>query len=377
MKYKNKNFKISLCDSVLLLFLVISFVLGGFFLNSYLSTKSKYNIEQTAVDFIIPSPSDEQVESIKNLDHIASVVPYGFAAKSVSKQGQSIKTNIFIIDDVKDIDSTVFSNKLLVSSSEETHTNAMLVSSKVADSLKLNIGDEVSATVFDNEIKYTIAAIYEDDQRNVGGTVMVVMSGDLAQEKPQNYIYSGAYISSNNYQKTKEYLDGYKPLGDLRPREDFESDEIYEIYLESRENTDYTKMIFYRDAFLADVSSRNDSKLTRELTVTIIVDIIGLLAVFAWIFIRALKYCKNEVRGDIRNNYSVKQEQKMFNTYFALIGIISLAVAVVLSLVTNLIWGIKLLSMFNIISFVAIVALVIIAWGVQTFLLKKMFAKKQ
>ena len=99
-----------------------------------------------------------------------------------------------------------------------------------------------------------------------------------------------------------------------------DEDDLYEIYLNSRENTDYTKSIFYRDVFLAEVSNRNDAKLSRNLTLTIVVDVVGLLMLFAWVLIRAIKYCKDEVRSDIRNNYTTKQEQKMFNTYFVLIN---------------------------------------------------------
>ena len=377
MKYRNKNFKLSFCDSLLLLFLAISFVVGGFFLNSYLKTESKYNIAKTSVDFVIPSPSQAQVDSIANLEHVNSVVPYGFASKSLNKDGKTINTNVFIVNSIDDVASTVFSDELLISRSKETPKNSMFVSSKVADTLKLAIGDDVSLAVFEKEVTFTIAAIYEDDQRNVGGMVMVVLSGDLASAKPQDYKYSGAYISSNNYQATKEYLNNYKPLGDLRPREDFSSDELYQAYLDFRESADYTKSIFYREDYLVDTSSRYDAKLARELAFTIIVDAVGLLAMFAWILIRSIKYCKNEVRGDIRNNYTVEQEQKMFNAYFMLVAVIFLVAAVVLALINNVVWSIELFSAFNIITVIVAIVLIVVAWSIQMWMLKKMFATKQ
>ena len=156
MKYKNKNFKISLCDSVLLLFLVISFVLGGFFLNSYSSTKSKYNIEQTAVDFIIPSPSDNQVESIKNLDHVTSVIPYGFAAKSVSKQGQPIKTNIFIIDDVKESYLGLINGQTVIA----------LMSDEDGNSIPNVFYDNVRDYQGENRVNIEIQSTLKEDYKN-------------------------------------------------------------------------------------------------------------------------------------------------------------------------------------------------------------------
>ena len=377
MKYKNKNFKLSVADSIILLFLAVSFVLGGFFLNLYSDTQSKYNIEKTCVDFIIPSPSAEQINTLSNLEHIDSAIPYGYVSKSLSHGSKTLKTNIFILDDLNAVSYTVFSDELLTSKSKELMDNAIFVSSKVADALKLRVDDVVTASVFEDAIEFTVAAIYEDDQRNVGGSVIVALSGDLEKDKPESYIYSGAYIASNNYETTKEYLNSYKPLGDLRPREDFDSDDLYEIYLNSRENTDYTKSIFYRDAFLAEVSNRNDAKLSRNLTLTIVVDVVGLLMLFAWVLIRAIKYCKDEVRSDIRNNYTAKQEQKMFNTYFVLTIAVSIVASCVLSFATNILWNINLFSAFNVVTAIVSVVLILGAWLVQTQMLKNMFAKKQ
>ena len=138
-----------------------------------------------------------------------------------------------------------------------------------------------------------------------------------------------------------------------------------------------TKFIFYRDAFLAEVSNRNDVKLSRNLTLTIVVDSVGLLMIFAWVLMRAIKYCKNEVRGDIRNNYTVKQEQKMFNTYFVLTIAVSIVASCVLSFASNILWNINLFSAFNVITAIVSIVLILGAWLVQTQMLKNMFAKKQ
>lgn len=377
MKYRNKNFKVSWCDTVILFFLTISFVLGGFFFNSYENTSSKYNLGKTSVDFIIPSPSREQVEVMSTLNHVDSIVPYGFVSKTLSKDSKTLKTNIFILDNINNISQTVFSDDLLVSRCEDIPDNAIFISSKVADALKLRIGDSIEASVFNSTIDFTVAAIYKDDQRNVGGTVIVTLSGDLKNDLPKDYIYSGAYISSNNHDETEKYLDSYKPLGDLRSRDDFNSDASYEIYLASRENTDYTQSIFYRDAYLSEVSTRNDSRLLRELIATIAVEVIGLMLVFLWVIVRTSRYCKHDVRKDIRNNYTVKQEQSMFNAYFVSITAISTVTMVGLVLITKLMWNIPLASMFNIIMVIGFIALIVVAQRIQKKKLINMFAKKR
>ncbi len=376
MNYRNKNFKISLCDAVILLFLAISFVLGGFFFNLYEDTSSKYNFAKTSVDFIIPSPSQEQVETMSTLDHIDSIVPYGFVSKTINKDGKSLKTNIYILDNANSISQTVFSDALLISRIKKMPDNAIFLSSKVADALKTHVGDSVEVSVFNNAIDFTVAAIYQDDQRNVGGTVIVTLSGDLENDLPENYTYSGAYISSNNTDATKKYLSSYKPLGDLRSRDDFDSDEAYEIYLGSRENTDYTQSIFYREAYLSEISTRNDARLFRELITTIIVDVVGLLLLFIWVVVRTSKYCTNEVRKDIRNNYTIKQEQNMFNTYFVAVAAISVIAMVGFVLITKLIWNISLFSVYNIATAIVCIVLIVISWVIQTNKLNNLFAKK-
>ena len=162
----------------------------------------------------------------------------------------------------------------------------------------------------------------------------------------------------------------------MRPREDFVSDEAYDIYLTSRQNADYTKSIFYRDSFLADVSSRNDAKLNRNFLLLMIVDIIGLLLFFAWPLARAMKYCKKEVRGDIRNNYTVKQEQLMFGAYFGTIFVLSAVLSLVYSFVNYFCWGISVFSIFNIATAAAAAFLVVAGWLIQFLVFRKMFAVK-
>ncbi|MCR5456953.1 MAG: hypothetical protein K6F14_02630 [Clostridiales bacterium] len=356
--------------------MAISFVLGGFFFNLYEDTSSKYNFAKTSVDFIIPSPSQEQVETMSTLDHIDSIVPYGFVSKTINKDGKSLKTNIYILDNANSISQTVFSDALLISRIKKMPDNAIFLSSKVADALKTHVGDSVEVSVFNNAIDFTVAAIYQDDQRNVGGTVIVTLSGDLENDLPENYTYSGAYISSNNTDATKKYLSSYKPLGDLRSRDDFDSDEAYEIYLGSRENTDYTQSIFYREAYLSEISTRNDARLFRELITTIIVDVVGLLLLFIWVVVRTSKYCTNEVRKDIRNNYTIKQEQNMFNTYFVAVAAISVIAMVGFVLITKLIWNISLFSVYNIATAIVCIVLIVISWVIQTNKLNNLFAKK-
>ena len=51
--------------------------------------------------------------------------------------------------------------------------------------------------------------------------------------------YSGAYLKVNDISKSDAYLRNYKPMGRLKTRDDFNTDEEYQIHYNSWNNASY------------------------------------------------------------------------------------------------------------------------------------------
>ncbi|MBQ3041271.1 MAG: hypothetical protein IJD42_06705 [Clostridia bacterium] len=374
-KYKNKNFRISIVEIAVVIIVALSFFVGGLLYDSYIQTKDLYNIEKTDVDFIVQSPSDSQVVEMEMLSHIDKVTPYVYYSSDFSVKGKNVKSNLFVIQDKSDLKYTVFSDQLLESEKNVDSKNEIYISNDFASSLSLIPGDEISTIICGQNVKFTIASIYKSDNRQVGGMAIATMSGDVLEALSGGYKYSGAYIKSNDIAATEDFLESYVPLGDLRSRDEFDSDELYQIYLDKRAETDYTLTTFYRESYLNEVSKRNDSKMLRESL--LVFGIMGgcALILFAFYLVRTLMYCKTEVRKDIKNKFSFKQEQSMFNKYFVLNLIVVLLCSVIFAFVGSLIFDYALLEINNIVAVSSLTIAVIASWIIQRTILKSKFFK--
>ena len=277
-KIRNKRLRISVAEYITALLLLSILIAGAFFLSQYLDVKKNYNIKETSVDFIISAPSKDQVSEISALPHIDSVVPYVFRSIEVNKNNKTIETNLYIIENTSDLPSTVFSDKLAIKKAGSNPGNALYISQDFAQLSKLNLNDAVDLTIDGTSVKFQIAGIYKSDYRNVGGTLIAVLNDDIVSALGGTYRYNGAYVSSNDANKTRDYLDDYQPLGDLRSREEFSSDEAYQIYLDERKNDD-GRSVFDRETHLNNVGKRNDARLIRNLLLAIVCSVAAIVLV--------------------------------------------------------------------------------------------------
>ena len=272
------------------------------------------------------------------------------------------------------MEHTIFSHKLLIAKKDINETK-IYISDKLSDYLDLSLGDKVTLTFENGTQDFFVAAIYDDDERYVGGTMMICWNTKMEELFGKTNNYNGAFISSNNYLETKESLKNYKPLGDLRPREDFISDEVYQLYLESRENTDYTLQIFYKDLYMAETSSRNDSRLNKNLLLVITITMITIITFSVMIISKSIKYIKYTVELDIKNNFTIKQEYEMFNHYFIKLFVTVFLMLLVCFVVNNLVNKIALFSILHIVFLLLVFSVSIIIWFVQHMTFKSKIGK--
>ena len=374
-KIRNKRLHLSAAEFITALLLLGTLVVGAYFLSQYLDVKKNYNIKDTSVDFIISAPSKDQVSEISALPHVDSVVPYVFRTIEVSNNNNVIETNLYIIENGNDLPSTVFSEKLAVKKSNLNHENALFISQDFAQLAKLNLNDAIDISVEGNSVRFQIAGIYKSDYRNVGGTLIAVLSDDVVSALGGTYRYNGAYICSNDVNKTRDYLEDYQPLGDLRSREEFSSDEAYQIDLDERKN-DEGRSVFDREIHLNNVGKRNDARLIRNLLLAIACMIVSLLVVCIATFIRLIGYINKHADNDRRNSFELEQERDMFKS-FCVSDVILMIVAYIIALMVSwIVFKVNILSYVSLIGIVIIVLLFIVEYGIAKTKLDAVFAKK-
>ena len=374
-KIRNKRLHISVAEYITALLLLSILIAGAFFLSQYLDVRKNYNIKETSVDFIISAPSKEQVSEISTLPHIDSVVPYVFRSIEVNKNNKTIESNLYIIENASDLPSTVFSDKLAIKKTGSNSGNALYISQDFAQLSKLNLNDAVDLTIDGTSVKFQIAGIYKSDYRNVGGTLIAVLNDDIVSALGGTYRYNGAYVSSNDANKTRDYLDDYQPLGDLRSREEFSSDEAYQIYLDERKNDD-GRSVFDRETHLNNVGKRNDARLIRNLLLAIVCGVAAILVVCISTSKRLIGYINKQADNDRRNSFELDQERAMFKS-FCVSDVIIMIVAYIVALAASwIVFKVNVLSWISLIGILIILVLFIVEYGIAKSKLDAVFAKK-
>ena len=372
---RNKRLHISVAEFITALLFLGILVVGAYFLSQYFDVKKNYNIKETSVDFIISAPSKDQVSEISTLPYVDSIVPYAFRSIEVSENNKIIETNLYIIENGNDLSSTVFSEKLVVKKTNSNPENALYISQDFAQSSKLNLNDTVDLSIEGNSVKFQIAGIYKSDYRNVGGTLIAVLSDDVNSALGGTYRYNGAYVCSNDVNKTRDYLEDYQPLGDLRSREEFSSDEAYQIYLDERKNDD-GRSVFDCETHLNNVGKRNDARLIRYLLLAVVCVVAALLVVCIATFIRLIGYINKHADNDRRNSFELEQERAMFKS-FCVSDMIIMTVTYLIALVVSwIVFKVDILSYVSLIGILVLVLLFVVVYSISKSKLDAVFAKK-
>lgn len=325
-KYKNKRLHISFAEIIIAIIFVVITLGGLFFQKEYGDIKALFNIERTFVDYIITAPSKEQVVEIQEQEGMKAVVPYIYRSVEIGHHGKVYESSLYVIENAEDIKYTTFSDELRISGTIPSELNTICVSYDLAKNLGIKVEDNISVSVQNTELTFRVAGIYESDYRSVGGMLLTEFNGEIEELLGSEYKYNGAYLCSDNTALTDDYVEKYVPLGDLRTREDFESDEAYDIYLKDRETSDYSKMIFYTDNYLKEIENRNTAKMNRQIILAIMSYIVIILVVVVLVFVKTNTYIRKDLLRDVRNNYTIKQEKEMFKYYVvSVLGLVLLS----------------------------------------------------
>lgn len=216
---------------------------------SLVSSFEKYDFESiyqnTPIDFIVPSPSFEQIEELEKADNgIEKVTPYYSFSMEVKNGTQSFKSNALIFDDSNKLGFTPYDEARIIKGNYVSESFIAIADSKYASKNGFSVGDTISAEICSERLTFKLSALSEDNPFLDGSIALVIPQETSKNVIQPQYPYGGAYITANNYNQCKDFVKTeYKPLGRLKSRSDFDSDAAYEAHLKNFNSADWSQEI--------------------------------------------------------------------------------------------------------------------------------------
>lgn len=212
--------------------------------------QEKYEFESiyvnTAIDFIIPSPSYTQVAEIQDeANGIEVVKPYYETSTPVMINGQTCKGTTLIFPNTENLDVTPYGNDRIIHASSDVQPGTAIVDKLFADMNNCSLGATLSIQIDGKNYEFPVAGISENNTYYSEGSVALFLTETDANTFEVNGIkYSAAYIKASDFSKCKTYLTSeYKPLGRLKGKEDFSSEDTYNEHLQNFTEADWSKEI--------------------------------------------------------------------------------------------------------------------------------------
>ncbi|MCM1328619.1 MAG: hypothetical protein NC253_04185 [Ruminococcus sp.] len=203
--------------------------------------------KNTDIDFIAPEPSFEQINELSGVHGIDKVFPFFLTKTSVTVNGVSRTTTILLSDRLDNVDITMYNSSRIIKKSSLEYNNSILVDWQFCHDTSADIGDTVFFSIGGTNAEYKIYAIYETNNIYEGGAILAQLNTeqkDLIVQNAQNNGYSGMYVSASNYAVCQTYMTkDYRPLGRLKARKQFASDEQYQVHYDAIMSSGYTNEI--------------------------------------------------------------------------------------------------------------------------------------
>lgn len=190
--------------------------------------------DKTNIDYDIPAPTKDQLTEIENLDYVDGAFGYYFTDSSLKISGKSKKTKVLFSDMLDSLEFSMYNYSRLISKLDGL-SNPLYADYKFVKDNNIQLGNEVEF----NGIKFQVGRIYETNTY-YGSAVFVPLIGEqktLIESVSRSY--SGAYLKVNDLTKADAYLRNYKPLGRLKTRAEFNTDEEYQIHYNSWSKANY------------------------------------------------------------------------------------------------------------------------------------------
>lgn len=310
LKYWFKNRFI--LDLLLSIVLSLLFIFAFFFTTNanYNKVCSDYDVcLNSNVDYHIPTPSVTQLEEIKNKSFVDDVFGYYFTSTSVSGT-KSSKTNIVMSNQMNSISLTPFNDNTLIKSVEKD-ANYALIDEKASNNLGVDVGSKIKFAIGTYNLEFTVSAIYKNTSLFDDGVILIDFSGstkEAYESKVSSNSYSAAFIKCNNGEQCEEYLKNYIPLGRLRDRSEFSTDEEYNAYNNAVMSGNYSNEITnYYSLRSVAISESNKAKNSETVMCYIGASVVGILYIVICLMLRNRKSEKIYFSNVLKNKEAIKK----------------------------------------------------------------------
>ena len=218
---------------------------------SILQQAQDYNAQSiyknTKIDFIAPEPSFDQITDLPGTNGINEVFPFFLTKTQVRVKEGTRTSTVLLSDQFQNIGFTMYSDARLIKKSSVEYENPILVDWQFCQDTTADIGDSVSFAIGGKETEFKVYAIYETNSLYDGGAVIARINTeqkDAITQQSKNNGYSGMYISANDYIACRAFLaTEYRPLGRLKDRDQFSSDEQYQVHYDAIMSSGYANEI--------------------------------------------------------------------------------------------------------------------------------------
>ena len=212
--------------------------------------------ENSSIDYDIPSPTKTQLSEIEALDFVDDAFGYYYTGGSLKVDSKSVKTKIIFSDDLASLGMTMYNdNRLIYTSTDGLYDNPLYVDYDFYTKNELSVGD----TVYFNNIEFQIGRVYETNSYYGSATFIPLVGAQKTYIESVTTSYSGAYLKVNDSAKAESYLRDYKPLGRLKDRGAFSTEEEYQTHYNAWANASYYNEVTSFSSKLASANIKTEA----------------------------------------------------------------------------------------------------------------------
>jgi hypothetical protein len=236
----------------LILAVALAVITVFLFVSPYVEQQaSSYNAQSvyknSDIDFIVPEPSFDQVSELPGTNGVDKVFPFYLTKTEVKVNGKSRTTTVLLSDQFENVGMTMYNDSRLLGKASGDVDNPIFVDWQFSKDTSAKVGDIISFALGGNTVEFTIAAVYETNNIYDGGAILAEITQDQKDaiaENAKSNGYSGAYVSATDYNACRSYLTtDYRPLGRLKNRDQFESEEQYNTHYDAIMSSGYANEI--------------------------------------------------------------------------------------------------------------------------------------
>lgn len=252
----------------IILCIASAMAVGLLFVFPYITQQAgNYNSQSiyknTDMDFIAPEPSYEQVAGLEGTNGVDKVFPFYLTKTQVSVNGMSRTTTVLLSDQFQTAGITMYNEARVIEKASVGVENPIYIDWQFAKDTGAKLGDTVSFAINNEAVEFQVYAICETNIIYDGGAILAQITAEQAagiRNNSMNNGYSGMYISAADYSTCRTYLTtDYRPLGRLKDREAFGSDEQYQIHYDAIMSAGYANEITDFRVRETDADAKNNA----------------------------------------------------------------------------------------------------------------------